>query len=100
MNLPIDECAYQSGYEEAWFEYEPGEPVGDPVGASEDYRFGWWVGICEVLAWNEGWEAADKGVMACPYLADTDDECFREPWHAGYWCCIRTMFFMKRSILQ
>lgn len=89
MNSPIDECAYQSGYEAAWFDYEHGEPAGDPIGVSDDYQFGWWVGIGEVSAWHEGWEAAEKGVMACPYLTDADDECFREPWLIGYWAYTR-----------
>lgn len=38
----------------------------------------------EAAAWHEGWAAAEAGVMACPYLVGSDDECFRESWIGGY----------------
>lgn len=100
MNPQIDESQYQAGYADAWDEYRPDDPVGDPVGVHEDYQLGWWCAVGEVSAWHEGWEAASQGALACPYLADADDECFREPWYRGYWACVKTLSFKKRANLQ
>lgn len=80
----VDETEYQQGLEAAFFNYEPGELVGEPVGVHADFLFGWWVGIGEVTAWHEGLAAAEKGVMTCPYPVGSEQECFREPWISGY----------------
>lgn len=81
---PVDEDQYSQGWDAAWEAYEPGEPVGDPVGVSEDYDFGWWCGVGEAQAWHEGWGAAECGVLACPYQRGSDDDCFVDPWLKGY----------------
>lgn len=75
---------FEAGHADAWTEYNPGEPVGDPV-SSEDYRFGWWCGIGEATAWHEGWQSYEDGVKFCPYVIGSDQEGFREPWLDGYW---------------
>ncbi|MDO9104907.1 MAG: hypothetical protein Q7U57_08085 [Methylovulum sp.] len=80
---------FESGYDDAWGEYEPGEPVGDPV-ASENYCFGWWVGIGDAKAFHAGWKAFEDGVRLCPYVIGNDDDCFREPWLEGYWQAVIT----------
>lgn len=82
--LSIDEEAFDAGHLAAWEAYEPGHPVGEPVGVSDDYQCGWWCGVGNASAWHEGYAAAKRGVLACPYSTDGDDECFREPWLNGY----------------
>lgn len=81
---PADEDRFWVGYDAAWCEYEPGHPVGDPVGTDDDYRGGWWSGVGDCSAWHEGWTAAERGLSVCPYIIGADDECFREPWLDGY----------------
>ena len=81
---PESEAAFDQGYEAAWEAYEPNQPSGDPIGVDEDYQFGWWVGVGEASAWYEGWEAAEKGVLACPYAEGSDEEDFRGMWLEGY----------------
>lgn len=93
MTLQIDERHYEAG----WDEYSPGEPAGDPVDVNDDYRMGWWCGVGNAAAWHAGWEAAEKGVMVCPYRVDADDECFREPWYEGYFACVTSL---KKPVLQ
>lgn len=83
--IDFDEMRVEQGGSDAWDAfYESGEPpAGDPVVADESYVLGWWSGIAECTAWNEGWEAARRGVRACPYTT-ADDEGFREFWLKGY----------------
>lgn len=81
---PVNDDRYDAGYALAWGEYEPGEPVPDPVGVDDDFQFGYWVGIGHAAAWNEGWTAAERGMLVCPYRIGADDECFRESWLSGY----------------
>lgn len=82
--LSIDEDSFEAGRLAAWEAYEPRRPVGDPVGVSDDYQFGWWCGVGAASAWHEGYSAARRGLLSCPYSTDGDDECFREPWLNGY----------------
>jgi len=74
---------FEAGYDDAWTGFNPDEPVGDPV-SNEDYRFGWWCGIGEATAWLEGYRARENGLLFCPYVLGSDDECFRPLWIAGY----------------
>lgn len=82
--MNFDEARVDQGWEDAWLAYEPGEPVGDPVGADESYDLGWWSGIGCCAAWHEGWAAAENGLCHCPYDAESDEECFRGHWLNGY----------------
>lgn len=75
---------FDFGYADAWEDFIPDEPVGDPV-SSEDYRLGWWCGIGDVKAFYDGWQAYDNGLRCCPYVVGSDEACFREPWLNGYW---------------
>lgn len=81
----FDEARVLQGGADAWDAfYESCEPpAGDPVDADESYVLGWWSGIAECTAWHAGWEAALRGVRACPYTA-ADDESSREFWLKGY----------------
>lgn len=87
MTPQMDEAEYQAGHIDGLVEYFPGELAGDPVGVSDDYRAGWWCGVGDAMAFHEGWNAAEKGILACPYIVGADDECFRDQWHDGYFAC-------------
>lgn len=78
----INEAQYDAGWADAWLSYDPEAPVGDPVG-DEDYNLGWWVGIGDVQAWNEGYEAGKAGLHACRFVAPEDAE-WRALWLIGY----------------
>jgi len=78
---------FEAGRDDAWAEFIPGEPIGGPV-SNDDYRFGWWCGIGEVTAWHEGYLAYENGLLFCPYVLGSDDECFRQPWLDGYWAAM------------
>lgn len=82
--LAMDETEFQAGYSLGWVEYRHGQRSADVVGASDDFRCGYWNGIGEASAWHEGWAAAECGLMVCPYLVGSDDECFRESWLNGF----------------
>ncbi|MGZ8171849.1 MULTISPECIES: hypothetical protein [Methylobacter] len=75
---------FNVGYDDAWADFDPDEPVGHPV-ACDDYIFGWWCGIGDARAFYDGWQAYDQGVKFCPYAIGNEDECFREQWLNGYW---------------
>ena len=81
---PKNLTEYELGYDDAWAGFEPEEPIGDPVLAGDDYRFGWGVGIGEAQAFHEGWRAHNAGFLGCPYAKGSDDEVFREPFLLGY----------------
>lgn len=81
---PADVCLFNAGYEDAWNAYEPAEPVGAPELADADYRFGWWSGVGDASAWHEGYDAARRGTLVCPYSREGDQECFVDPWLNGY----------------
>lgn len=78
------------GWEAAWDHYEPGRPIGDPVGEDESYNLGWWSGVGCCAAWHEGWAEYKRGVLACPYAVGSDDECFRAHWLDGYGAAFET----------
>ncbi|WP_374342652.1 hypothetical protein [Azonexus sp.] len=82
MSLQDDD--FDRGYADAWDAYKPGRPVADPQFVSEDYDLGWWNGIGAASAWHEGYTAARRGVLACPYIDGNDDECFAPSWMNGY----------------
>lgn len=82
--INFDEMRVEQGQADAWASYNPDQPVGDPVGADESYVLGWWSGIGECQAWNEGLRAARLGLHVCPYAEGSDHECFREFWLMGY----------------
>ncbi len=86
MTEEQQEQRFWDGYDEGWsraIEARGGQ-VGDPVGVDEYYDLGWWNGVGNYLAWEEGWRAAERGILFCPYLIGADDECFREHWMNGY----------------
>lgn len=84
MSPDIDERAYALGFEDAQDAYEHDQPTGDPVGVCEDYELGWWCGVGHCMAWHEGYSAAKRGMLFCPYATGADDDCFRDPWMSGY----------------
>jgi len=77
---------FYEGYDAGWLRAveEKSGAVGDPVGVDEYYQLGWWNGVGNCHAWQEGWSAAKRGILFCPYLVGADDECFRENWMHGY----------------
>jgi hypothetical protein len=81
---PVNEAAFYAGRDDGVLAYIPGEPVGEPVGVDDDYLFGWWCGIGDASAWDEGCAAAEHGLLFCPYQIGSEDECFREMWMSGY----------------
>lgn len=80
---PASEMEYQAGFDAACETYQDGAPLGDPVGVSEDYQWGWWNGVGFTIAFEEGYRAARRGVLTCPYT-DAAEEFFVESWRLGY----------------
>lgn len=81
---PKNEAVYWQAYEDAWNAYQRGTPPGEPAYVDDDYLFGWWSGVGDASAYQEGIVAGQIGVHFCPYAAGTDDDCFRGPWLRGY----------------
>lgn len=83
-DIVIDESEFYAGVELGWAEFRSIGQTPDVVGVSDDFQCGYWNGVGGAAAWHAGWAAAEAGVMACPYLFGSDDECFREIWLNGY----------------
>ncbi len=86
---PIDEARYMEGWEAGRMEYQPGEPIPEPIWLDEDFAFGYDVGVGEAMAWHEGYAAGQAGLGVCPYTEGADDECFRGPWLNGFMLACR-----------
>lgn len=90
---------FDRGYSDAWEAYEAGRAIADPGPyASEGYDLGWWNGIGAASAWHEGYKAAQRGVLACPYIVGTDDECFAPSWMNGYQAAFASESTVMRGV--
>lgn len=80
---PKDIAAYELGYEDGQDSAIAGEPLGIPIGQSEDYEFGFTVGWADARWFLDGMEAAQKGICTPP-AEDPECPAILTLWRQGY----------------